>query len=288
MSEDGEASENEAQEEKTEEREDAAEDNSKSDKELEQLVEDAPDNENAREKLSEHARKGRAPEKEALGKILAYSKAVKKKVESDRTNGSFKRWAKSIYSLIDGFTDIGEIEDIQRRIDGAKSDTIVFLLPGLADYPYTAEHFRKYTGLDVARIVTRNPAEIKGIIDYAHEKGLKTVVFGYSDGEKRIGKTVELYGGENIDLIIGAGSNKNIPYNGIGPEKVIYMNGRNDRLAPMESGYFNETLSRIYNVDGGHVALVRNQKTIGQIGDIIRSHINIRPRSLTTYDSKAA
>ena len=156
----------------------------------------------------------------------------------------------------------------------------MFLLPGLLDYPYTGKHLREYSGLDVVRVGTRDPAEIKGIIDYAHNQGLKTVVFGFSDGEKRIGKTIGLYGGENIDLVIGAGSDKNIPYNRITPDKVIYINGYNDLLADKWEAYHNESLSKTYYVPGGHVAMVRKQDTIEKVGNIIRNHVAIRPRHL--------
>ena len=237
--------------------------------------------EEARSLISRSSGQEREYAEKNLSKLVAYSKAVKKHNKSQRRPASFRRWMESAYSLIGGFLDTGEgKQDIRKEIDSTKSNTVVFLLPGLLDYPYTGKHLREYSGLDVVRVGTRDPAEIKGIIDYAHNQGLKTVVFGFSDGEKRIGKTIDLYGGENIDLVIGAASNKNIPYNGISPDKVIYINGRNDLLAPIESGYFNDSLSKTLYVPGGHVAMVRKQDTIEQVGKIIRSHIPVRARHL--------
>jgi|TARA_B100001971_G_C18231154_1_gene563986 hypothetical protein len=201
---------------------------------------------------------------------------------------------RSLIYLIKGFlenTKEGD-EDVYKKIEES-GGTHVLYFPGLMNFPYGVDQIEEHTGLNVIRVETRDPEEIKAIIDHAYAtSGQKPVLVGYSDGGKTITKAVEALGSDIRDYvseIFFVAANKE-------PGKVpgiIYIDGANDKLAPIEKGYnkgIDQESVRIMLPDMGHVDLAYNPIAIGQIGSIIRDYTSVRNDFLpvSTHMDKAA
>ncbi|HLC65802.1 MAG TPA: hypothetical protein VJI46_06805 [Candidatus Nanoarchaeia archaeon] len=227
----------------------------------------------SKEGSEEYIEEGAVEEvKEENLESLAESKAEGKEKgeDSKREPRTLAEWVDEMYNVIKGFSKVGDNIDpyeAVKEIDGA----VVVILPGLFDWPISLETFRQYSGLNAVRFDSRDAEDIHKFLTHIYEsKGIKPVVVGFSDGEKRLCNYLKKYGDESIGLGIGVGSDKNADKLA-SAGKFIYINGEWDCLAPLWSAYYNQTKAPIFTVSGSHAGMMESDIAIKQIASIIKS-----------------
>lgn len=228
--------------------------------------------ESKEEAEEEYIEDGAAEEsKEENLESLAESKeeGKEKGEESEREPRTLEEWVDEIYNVIKGFSKVGDNIDPYEAVKNADG-AVAVVLPGLFDWPISLETFRQYSGLNAVRFDSRDPDEIHKFLTHIYEsKGMKAVVVGFSDGEKRLCSYLEKYGDELIGLGVGVGSDKNADKLA-SQGKFIYINGEWDCLAPLWNAYHNQTKAPIFTVSGSHAGMMESDIAIKQIANIVK------------------
>ncbi len=215
--------------------------------------------------------------------VDGYIKAWK---NQDKTR--VKDGIKGLWYLVKGFIDVEaeEDRDVYEKIANMKNVPILYI-SGAFEYPMSISEIEKHSGYDIAHIKERkDPDKINDIIEYTIEvTGQKPIVIGFSDGGKSIENYIERYGLNKVSMFYAIAASK---FDVENPNKVVFIDGKKDRLFILEKDTSKNTNAEVFKVDGGHTWTCYDPITIQQIFEIIERTARVEGRNFESFNKKAA
>ena len=201
---------------------------------------------------------------------------------------TIKDGIKGLVYLIKGFIDVEgeEDSDVYEKIARMKNAPILYI-SGALEYPMNISEIEEHSGYDIAHIKERmDPDKLNDIIEYATKvTGQKPIVIGFSDGGKSIENYIEKHGMDKVSMFYAIAASK---FNAENPSKVVFIDGKKDRLAILEKNFSKKTDSDVFNVDGGHTWMCYDPVTIEQIFEIIEKTARVEGSNFKSFNTKKA